>query len=101
MVMRSIATPSNFDADCNTISHLIILTACRTCRRGEERATNRPIKRPLHRPAPRSAQTHIERAFAAMADVGYVEAEDADPEFRQAEPQRHLAPQRSRRPARP
>src|SRR5579864_7389415 len=35
-------------------------------------------------------QPHIKRAFAAMADMGIVEADDKRAEFRQGEPQWHL-----------
>ena len=42
---------------------------------------------------PRPPHPHIQRAFAAVADMGFVEADHLGAEFRQAEPMRHLAAQ--------
>jgi hypothetical protein len=41
----------------------------------------------------RSAHAHIERALATMGDVGVFETDHELPEFRQAEPLRHLPSQ--------
>src|ERR1700746_1109560 len=38
----------------------------------------------------RTAQAHVERALAAMANVGLLETVHISAEFRQLEPQRHL-----------
>ena len=41
----------------------------------------------------RSAQTHIKRAFAAMADMRGVEPDHKQAKFRQCQPHWHLSPQ--------
>ena len=42
---------------------------------------------------PRSPDPHIERALAAMADMGFLKTDHQRAEFRQAQPLRHLAAQ--------
>src|SRR5882672_8394491 len=40
---------------------------------------------------PRAPDPDVERALPAMADMGFLEADHQRPEFRQAQPLRHLA----------
>src|SRR5450631_4640240 len=47
-------------------------------------------RRSLHSRPP---DPHIQRALSAMADMGFLKADHQRPEFRQAEPLRHLAAQ--------